>query len=405
MFCTGIVNFNPLLLGRSRCVHNFIYNQIAFELIYCNAVNFKESVIILGVFILGIVIGISVMKKPRVQEQSSVSSEPISIIDTHLHTSLSPSDRTNEAMGQAIANELLAKMDRYDIGQAIVMPPPQGPDQRAVYTYTALSSIVATNRDRLLLGGGGGDLSMMIFSTDPEDVTDTLKNEFRSIAEAIVSTGAVSFGEMAVLHLCLDPNHVYLVTQADHPLYLLLTDVSAETGVPIDVHMEVLTKNASTPKRFLDVCDQNPEMLLENFSGFERLLDHNLQAKIVLQHVGSDNLGNWDPTLLRTTLAKHPNLFVSLRVPDLYFTNSSRPSTLTLIDSDGTINSEWLALLEDFQDRFMVGSDTFTSLPGAQTPMDFPSGFSGLQKFIELLPDDLAKKIGHDNATVIYPIE
>ena len=111
-------------------------------------------------------------------------------------------------MAQAIANELLAKMDRYDIGQAIVMPPPQGPDQRAVYTYTALSSIVATNRGRLLLGGGGGDLSMMIFSTDPEDVTDSLKNEFGSIANAIVSTGAVSFRETAVMGQCLNSHHI-----------------------------------------------------------------------------------------------------------------------------------------------------------------------------------------------------
>jgi predicted TIM-barrel fold metal-dependent hydrolase len=61
---------------------------------------------------------------------------------------------------------------------------------------------------------------------------------------------------------------------------------------------------------------------------------------------------------------------------------------------DGAIRPAWLALLREFPDRFVIGSDQF-----------FDEGTERValaRKFIDALPPDIARAVASDNARRIY---
>ncbi|BBK41280.1 hypothetical protein STVA_13000 [Allostella vacuolata] len=73
----------------------------------------------------------------------------------------------------------------------------------------------------------------------------------------------------------------------------------------------------------------------------ERLFAQDPDARILWAHSGFDGPGN-----VRTMLERHPRLWC-----DLAFRSDHAPG--------GRLDPEWRALLEDFPDRFMLGTDTF----------------------------------------------
>jgi len=64
----------------------------------------------------------------------------------------------------------------------------------------------------------------------------------------------------------------------------LLTDIAAQTGMPIDLHMEAVPRDGPMPELILG--GPNPRQLRENISGRKRLLEHNSKANIVWVHAG-----------------------------------------------------------------------------------------------------------------------
>ena len=57
----------------------------------------------------------------------------------------------------------------------------------------------------------------------------------------------------------------------------------------------------------------NPAVFKENLNAFERLLAHNRKARIIWAHADTDPLLTRTPELQRELLARHPNLYMSLR--------------------------------------------------------------------------------------------
>ena len=72
--------------------------------------------------------------------------------------------------------------------------------------------------------------------------------------------------------------------------------------------MEAVVKNTPLPENLRAISKKNPSTLNANIPAFERLLKHNRKAKIVWQHVGWDNVGQMNISLLRKMLTAHPNL-------------------------------------------------------------------------------------------------
>ena len=179
----------------------------------------------------------------------------------------------------------------------------------------------------------------------------------------------------------------YQYAPADHPLFLLLADIAAQYGVPINLHMEAVPRAMSLPLAFKS--PPNAPQLHANIPAFERLLAHNPRAKIIWAHAGADGTGFRTPELCRRLLQRHPNLYMEIKL-DPGNVGQNFPM------AGNQIKPDWLKLLQDFPDRFIIGSDQH---------YPEPKGLQRWQAVVLLfnqLPADLRKKIGTENALRIY---
>ncbi len=281
-------------------------------------------------------------------------------------------------------------MGQYGVQRSLIMQPPGLGFQKDDYT-TSLS-ITQNTPTRFSFLGGGASLNPLIQKTPATGVTQAIRDQFQQTAAAIVQAGAVAFGENAALHLSFNPSHPFEQVPPDHPLFLLMADLAALYNIPIDLHMEAVTQNMATPKQFLSLSPNNPPTLNEDISAFERLLDHNAKAKVVWDHLGWDNTGDMTVDLLRRLLKLHPNLYLQLKIEPASIIQN-RP-----LDLSGKLRPEWLILISDFPDRFVLGSDTFYTDQGATDTRSLQL----LRSFLQQLPTDLATKVAMDNAKQIY---
>lgn len=328
------------------------------------------------------------------REQSALS-----FIDTHSH--LDGVYRLGgvwESDYDAAARTAMTTMDEAGVQKSLLLPPPFPPHYPRRYDYSVLAEVVKNYPDRFSFLGGGGLLNPMIHAVPADQVTTEIRQEFEAKATEIIAAGAAGFGEMTALHLSFFENHPFLEGPPDHPLFLLLSDIAARADMPIDLHMEAVTQDINLPTGFS--TPPNPSVLHENIKAFERLLAHNRKARIVWAHVGWDNTGHMTVSLLRRLLHQHSNLFMSIKI----LTGVGRQIVANRpLQEDGSIRPEWLELIHDFPDRFVIGSDQFYGIPGL-TP-GRPQSATASWSLIDQLPEELASKMARENALQIYRIK
>ncbi len=317
-------------------------------------------------------------------------------IDVHVHLF---ADKGARADFDETARTALQIMDTERIRTMLVMSPPrarEGPDTES------LAELTKQYGPRLAMLGGGGTLNPMVQDAGQSpEVAEEVRRHFEATAERIIASGAKGFGEITAHHLSLAPGHAYAAVAPDHPLLRLLADIAARHDVPIDLHLDPVPMDVATPTHL--GAAQNPPVLQANMAGFERLLAHNRKTKIVWAHAGSDPLGAFTPTLVRALLERHPNLALSIRP------TSPRPGAM--VHPTGDVNAEWVAVLRDFRDRFVLGSDTMivaTHYTGPQTPRLFAQRGEGqrrgIRRLLSVLPPDVARRIAYANAERLYKL-
>lgn len=317
-------------------------------------------------------------------------------IDVHVHLF---ADKGALADFDEAARQALQIMDAEHIRTMLVMSPPrarEGPDTES------LAALTKQYGPRLAMLGGGGTLNPLLQDAGKSpEVSEEVRRQFEATAERIIASGAKGFGEITAHHLSLAPGHAYEVVAPDHPLLRLLADIAARHDVPIDLHLDPVPSDVATPAHL--GAAQNPPVLQANIEGFERLLAHNRKTAIVWAHAGSDPLGSFTPTLVRALLGRHPNLALSIRP------TSPRPGAM--VHPTGDVNEEWVAVLRDFPDRFVLGSDTMivaTHYTGPQTPRLFAQRGEGqrrgIRRLLSVLPPDVARRIGYENAERLYKL-
>jgi hypothetical protein len=317
-------------------------------------------------------------------------------IDAHVHL---VADKGALDDFDEVARNALQIMDSNGIKKMVIMSPPR-PNEN--YDIESLKGVMAKYGTRFAVMAGGGSLNPMLQEagkspTVPED----LRQRFEEMAEGYLDAGAIGFGEIAGTHLSLYPSHGYESVPADHPLLLLLADIAARHGVPIDLHFDPIPEDVSTPSQL--TSPRNPPMLKANLAGLERLLDHNPNTIIMWAHAGSDPVGFFTPELVRDMLSRHPNLNFSIR--------PLHNSPDALVNPRGGINGKWVAVFRDFPDRFVIGTDSFivaSNYSGPDAPKTFAMAAgkqrNAVQTFLNSLPDDLARRIGFENAERIYKL-
>lgn len=347
--------------------------------------------------------------RKRLQEKASADRETVlpslgyRYVDTHAHlVGQGPgAQRIDFKMAMAgPSDSALKEMDRVGIGVSILMPTPQSYQDANRYDLSDLKEALSRHPGRFVLMGGGGTLNAMIHKSHAEGKLDEeTRALFARIAEELIQDGAVGFGEMSATHLShakvFNAFHPYEWAPADHPLFLLLSDIAARHDVPIDLHMDMAPED--TPPIPALRHEPNPEIIPANLNQFARLLAHNRKTRIVLAHAGWDTTGKLSPMLLRRMLSHHPNLYLSLKLqPGVGF-----PKTRAMTDS-GELKPAWLQLIQDFPDRFLIGSDYFHGAEWQESLTPGEGKGDWTHRFLSALPPELARQVAIDNPQRIY---
>jgi hypothetical protein len=313
-------------------------------------------------------------------------------IDVHSHANAGDRD--------AVLAETAAKaMQLQNIAGMVFMPPP-AEELEGAFDAETIAPAVRKYPGKFWFNGGGGTLNPMIFeSVRTGNVSPEFQRKFRERAEEIARMGARGFGEISGPRLPRGSGK-WVQPPMDHPLYLILADVAAEHNMVIDLHMEAIPQTFSFPTGSdwakLDPLP-DPPVLTEAISGFERLLRHNRRAKIVWGHASWDHTGQWTVELSRRLLGAHPNLFMSIKCDSQDY--GLNPYMVDV--QKGPIKPEWLQLIKEFPDRFVIGSDQGYPLrEGGPMPR-----WQTTVLFFNQLPADLRQKIGLDNPTRIYGLK
>jgi hypothetical protein len=151
---------------------------------------------------------------------------------------------------------------------------------------------------------------------------------------------------------------------ADSPLVQRLFALSATYKKPLSVHM-----------------DAEPGSVEQ----MERLLASNPQGIFLWAHTGHVA----EPPLLRRLLETHSNLYLELS----YRVSISPSRTAIPMGQGGRLRESWRQLLEDFPDRFVIGTDLTT--PSANV---YSAHIAFWRQILEQLTPETAAKLAHLNA-------
>ena len=326
---------------------------------------------------------------------TSAGADSLPLIDTHAHFQTVGSRDLEGARKTALEN-----MERMNIATTFLMPPPQSaPNMKSFYDIEDILFAVKASPGRFA-ALGGSTLNIMIHTTPPANVDETVKARFRARAQEIVRLGAIGFGEMAIMHVsipAMGPQHAYENVPADHPLFLLLADIAAENDLPIDLHFDLVPEDMPLPDG-LRPNPLNPPRLDANMPAFKRLLAHNPKTRIIWVHVGFEPLQTREPDLVRQMLRAHPNLYMSFRLA------RGGPKPAAALAQNGRIKPAWVKLVEDFPDRFMLGSDSFYARDGIARGSS-EDGWNNLRNLVTQLPQGVASKVASENAIRLYRLK
>jgi hypothetical protein len=148
---------------------------------------------------------------------------------------------------------------------------------------------------------------------------------------------------------------------------------------------ESANANAPVARRLMQLAQEKKLAVLAHVDddAIDLLMAHAPQARLVWAHSG---IGGPSVARVRGLLVKYPTLMGEL---------SYRPG---LTDDSGHLSAEWKALLGEFADRFMIGSDTWINARW--------DGYEGLMRDARLwlgdLPPAAARRIAWDNAAALF---
>lgn len=156
--------------------------------------------------------------------------------------------------------------------------------------------------------------------------------------------------------------------------------LAAEQDLPVLIHSNITSKR-----------ERNPLYLAE----IEEPLRNHPHTRFIWAHAGSSleihrhqtRMDFLLPTLERL-LDAYPNLYIDLSwsVLEPY-----------LLDGKGKPVAEWLALVERFPERFMLGSDVVGRFGSLGEQMH------GFDPFLDALPEAVARKVARDNFLAVLP--
>lgn len=149
-----------------------------------------------------------------------------------------------------------------------------------------------------------------------------------------------------------------------------------------EFHLYGENADLPVPRRMVQMARQHKLFLHahSDADAVERIFKQDPNAMVLWAHSGFDR-----PDAVRAMLQRYPNLWA-----DLAFRNDHA--------SQGKVDPAWRSLFEEFPDRFMVGTDTFT--PERWYYIEEHAKWS--RAWLADLPTPLAEKIAYRNAEALF---
>ena len=167
--------------------------------------------------------------------------------------------------------------------------------------------------------------------------------------------------------------------RANHPALMRVYKLAARYDLPVLLHSNLTSLREETP------------IFLEEL---EAALSANPQTRFVLAHAGTSGgveerqapLGTLVP-ILRALLSRYAHFYVDLSwsVKDHYLLKNDKPA------------SEWVELIRDYPDRFVLGSDLVGHFDSMKRLMD------DYQALLDALPQKVAEQLASGNAAALVP--
>jgi predicted TIM-barrel fold metal-dependent hydrolase len=170
------------------------------------------------------------------------------------------------------------------------------------------------------------------------------------------------------------------IPRANNEAMARIYHLAAEYDLPVMVHSNITSKR-----------ERNPLYLAE----IEAPLRNHPHVRFIWAHAGTSmelhrhqqKLTFLRPTLERL-LADYPNLYIDLSWTML------RPY---LLDRQGKPDPRWLALVERYPERFMLGSDLVGSFG------NLGENLQAFEPFLDALPATVARRVARDNFLAVLP--
>ncbi|MEI7580014.1 MAG: TatD family hydrolase [bacterium] len=297
-------------------------------------------------------------------------------IDIHAHINTS---------GMSIS-EIIKNMDTEGIDKMVIMKPPASVPVDTPQSDFAIPDAASQYPNRFAVLYGGEAIAMLERAATSGKYSQAEEDQFISLLEKEMKSGTYcGIGEIGLRHYVPTSgksNVAYdLTIPGNHPWMFIMSDIAAKYNMPIDVHMEATA---------------------ETIKGLEKLLDHNVNTKIIWDHTG------WSHTVNKTAyysemataelmgqlMEKHPNLYSSIKMR-----KENQNSPIYIFNSNSEIKPEWLAIFTKYPDRFMMGSDIKPGIDQEQFPI-----IKDHRKFLSQLPSEILKKIERENAEKIFKL-
>lgn len=271
--------------------------------------------------------------------------------DVHLHFNW-------DQVGVVDAHEAVERLHRHDVVLGVV------------------SSIPPELALELSSEADGWILPLFMPYLEPERRYDWFNDE-RVVAAAREALAGGRFVGLGEFHLTggISPS-----PRKRHAVVDGLIELAVEFDVPVLIHTE-----ASSYRFFLPLCQRHPT------------------ARILWAHAG----GILPPDQVGALMEACPNVWAELsaRDNDRYILNP-------IVDEEGRLLPGWEALVRRFPERIMTGTDPVWPIE-YRHPWDepdtgwdrFPSYLAFQRRWIEALPEDIARRVRLDNALRFFRIE
>lgn len=249
-------------------------------------------------------------------------------------------------------------------------------DEAPLYYYSGTDDILA--RDLMALPSSQRErFAPFISGFNPTDMNAAKQVE--ALIERYPGLWS-GIGEVLTRHDALTALTAGETARADHPALMAVYKVAAKHRMPVLLHSNLSSLREDEPI-------YQPEL--------ENALKQHPDTRFVLAHAGTSesvealqkpmkNLTD----ILSQLLKRYDNLYIDLSwsVRDHY-----------LFEDEDQVDQDWLALIEDFPDRFLLGSDKVGKFKGLD------KNLNGYQVLLDKLPKETADRVARTNALALLP--